>query len=591
MQDIKRLTAAQFRADAKAGGAPAPASGVLVCKALPVKIEAAEQTGETIRLTFVISTGEVDRQRDTIAPEGWDLKSYKKNPVVLWCHDYMGLPVAKALKTWIEDKKLKSIQEFASPDLYEFGYLVGRMYKEGFLSAQSVGFNPSEWAFVEDSDRPWGIDYKAQELLETSAVPVPANPGALIEARSMGLDTKPMLDWAERVLEIGKVEGHAELRATPGGMVFGTNFLEAVRRNADPISRMIVTFPGKTDAPETIEISEPSPDALEITDSPSQEAPADTGGAPETPAESTPAEAEAAPAEAAETPSGGETGSTPAQAEAADAPDPAGAAPSQDAPPAEEVELTLDLEAMDGPLSYEAAHPQGCAVAARGTKLRTPAGAETFGANHSAVGLKSGLYQTLIHHSPDGAAVWDGLVTAMFALAGGAPGLTVPPDQRRGVYDHLAKHYLEDFDAAPPEFPLIEAQILCTMGAQFKLNSDTGAIEPRGADEIQQAKIENACDTITRAVDAIPAKLWNDAGLNETRRDLISSITAARSGAKAAPGAESDSAGSCIEIIDGDPAAVDVDPDALAKSVHAAVADAVPNAIRAGIDRLRGRVE
>jgi len=66
------------------------------------------------------------------------------------------------------------------------------------LNATSVGFKPKEWVFNEDRK---GVDFKTQELLEFSVVPVPSNPEALIEARSAGIDLGPYKEWAEQVLE------------------------------------------------------------------------------------------------------------------------------------------------------------------------------------------------------------------------------------------------------------------------------------------------------------------------------------------------------------------------------------------------------
>ena len=70
-----------------------------------------------------------------------------------------------------------------------------RCTRKEYLNAVSVGFNPSEWKWVDDEDRPWGIDYNKQELLEYSAVPVPANPEALIDAKSKGIDLAPLMEW------------------------------------------------------------------------------------------------------------------------------------------------------------------------------------------------------------------------------------------------------------------------------------------------------------------------------------------------------------------------------------------------------------
>ena len=46
--------------------------------------------------------------------------------------------------------------------------------------------------------------------------------------------------------------------------------------------------------------------------------------------------------------------------------------------------------------------------------------------------------------------VWRGLTAAMGALLGARGGVKLPAADRRGVYEHLAKHYAE-YDAQPPE--------------------------------------------------------------------------------------------------------------------------------------------
>ena len=71
------------------------------------------------------------------------------------------------------------------------------------MKAVSVGFNPLEWNFVQSKERPFGIDFIKQELLEISPCPVPCNANALIEARAKGIDTAPLVQWAERILDEG----------------------------------------------------------------------------------------------------------------------------------------------------------------------------------------------------------------------------------------------------------------------------------------------------------------------------------------------------------------------------------------------------
>lgn len=60
----------------------------------------------------------------------------------------------------------------------------------------------------------------------------------------------------------------------------------------------------------------------------------------------------------------------------------------------------------------------------------------------------------LPHHLMEGGSlvtVFRGVAAAMGALLGARGGVDVPDDERRGIYNHLAKHYRE-FDKEPPEF-------------------------------------------------------------------------------------------------------------------------------------------
>lgn len=66
----------------------------------------------------------------------------------------------------------------------------------------------------------------------------------------------------------------------------------------------------------------------------------------------------------------------------------------------------------------------------------------------------------LPHHqagkSGDGKAVWKGCSAAMGALMGARGGMKMPAEDRKGVYEHLAKHYAE-FEKEAPDFKFVEA--------------------------------------------------------------------------------------------------------------------------------------
>jgi HK97 family phage prohead protease len=190
------LSDAKFRELAQSG-TPEPETGLR--KALDAEVKAADDGSRV--LTFTISTASVDRAGDTIAVDGWKFAAYRKNPVVQWAHDYASLPVAKSLREWIEGGRVKSDAEFTPAGMARFNDTVYEMYKQGFLSAVSVGFAPTKWAWTEDKDRKFGIDFMEQELLEYSCVPVPANGEALVEARAAGVDLGPVKEWAAALIK------------------------------------------------------------------------------------------------------------------------------------------------------------------------------------------------------------------------------------------------------------------------------------------------------------------------------------------------------------------------------------------------------
>ena len=137
---------------------------------------------------FTISKEVVDRDGDILRAGGVDFSNYMKNPVFLSFHNSREFPLGKVTKFWVEGNAVKAIVYFPTIEelssdpalasekakLVDFTY---HCYKTGMLNAVSVGFIPIEWKETKD-----GYDILRWELLEFSAVAVPANQDAIAEA-------------------------------------------------------------------------------------------------------------------------------------------------------------------------------------------------------------------------------------------------------------------------------------------------------------------------------------------------------------------------------------------------------------------------
>jgi len=152
-------------------------------------------------ITAYVSTNAKDRMDEVLLPDGIDLKHYKKNPVVLFSHDYYSPPIAKALWIKKDGDGVLSKMQFANT---QFAQEIFELYAGGFMRAFSVGFIPKEWDDGDGEKKP-RRSYKKWELLEYSAVAVPANPEALTLAITKGLklsdETKKALNIKEQSLE------------------------------------------------------------------------------------------------------------------------------------------------------------------------------------------------------------------------------------------------------------------------------------------------------------------------------------------------------------------------------------------------------
>ena len=146
------------------------------------------------------SDATLDRYKEVIVASGWRLENYLRNPVIQNAHQYGDIifTIGRAEKTWVSGNALLQTWRFASNE-NPFAKIARDLYRGKFLQAASVGFLPLKW---EDPTSDHGgasyaspnmagtqvprRRYLEQELLEVSAVGIPANPNALTLALKAG---------------------------------------------------------------------------------------------------------------------------------------------------------------------------------------------------------------------------------------------------------------------------------------------------------------------------------------------------------------------------------------------------------------------
>jgi len=163
----------------------------------------------------IASTNSVDRHGEIVDNNGWELKAFKKNPVILWAHDHLEPAIGVSKKTWVEGtgKKAKLMIQPLLHDVTEKARAIKQLVEMGVINSLSVGFKPLE--------SPDGVTFTKNELLEVSMVNVPANADAMMMAykslKTSGIKDKTMKELGIPIEVIDKVaaleEDIAELRS------------------------------------------------------------------------------------------------------------------------------------------------------------------------------------------------------------------------------------------------------------------------------------------------------------------------------------------------------------------------------------------
>lgn len=179
---------------------------------------------------FVASTEDEDRY-NSVVKQDWDLKNWRRNPVILDNHNMMrvvGRGVEGKVPRVGDDAgklMIRSEWDLDNPDPSIRS--VGWQHLNGFRSAGSVRWkyrkvterdrlDPSHSAFKQKTkqqvESPWGVYeiesaglfYEGNELLEFSSVSVPGNANALQRSLLAELGIVEPADWRKRAQRVGE---------------------------------------------------------------------------------------------------------------------------------------------------------------------------------------------------------------------------------------------------------------------------------------------------------------------------------------------------------------------------------------------------
>jgi hypothetical protein len=160
--------------------------------------------GDAPIIQYIGSDDSEDRYGSIVDPRGCDSSSYMRSGEGVFCfaHRYDIPTIGKCVRLEQKAKKLVFSIQFAV-DEFDFAATIYRLVKGGYMSGSSIGFIPKEWEEYEAKTVSGYFaenrKYTKWELLELSAVPVPANRNALKlaladnvvsenEMRAFGLD-------------------------------------------------------------------------------------------------------------------------------------------------------------------------------------------------------------------------------------------------------------------------------------------------------------------------------------------------------------------------------------------------------------------
>lgn len=180
-------------------------------KAVEARVAPSVDPTAAVDVACFMTTDTVDADDEIVLPSGADMSRFEKNPVLLLCHGYgqpgayHALPIGRVAWTKKRPNGILAGVKFAQSTA--MGRDIKALFEEGMLRSFSIGFRSLEasplsreeaysrpdWKAAFDRTRGRVLVHRRWQLLELSAVPLPANPEALVA--SFQAKGRPIPSW------------------------------------------------------------------------------------------------------------------------------------------------------------------------------------------------------------------------------------------------------------------------------------------------------------------------------------------------------------------------------------------------------------
>jgi hypothetical protein len=179
-------------------------TGVLIVAAGETK---GSVNSKTRTLDAVLSSETVDRYGDVIMARAYDTPEnfrnyFDGNPILKWAHgrdsSVPDLPIGEVKNPSFTGLDMNGNAAFEGTvkfhDTHQHAQDVWRLYEVGGLRTFSVGFRPIQVSKKAVKENQTGLTFQIVDLLENSAVPIPANPAAMRKSFQDGSVSEEFLE-------------------------------------------------------------------------------------------------------------------------------------------------------------------------------------------------------------------------------------------------------------------------------------------------------------------------------------------------------------------------------------------------------------